>query len=45
VACPWRRHVSAGHVPDAFLQQVAGRYIVMQNSRLFERVRSPSATA
>jgi two-component system cell cycle response regulator len=34
------RHVAAGHVPDAFLQQVAGQaHIVMQNSRLFERVQ------
>jgi two-component system, cell cycle response regulator len=34
------RQVAAGHVPDAFLQQVAGQaHIVMQNSRLFERVQ------
>jgi diguanylate cyclase (GGDEF)-like protein len=33
------RHV-AGHVPDAFLQQVASQaHIVMQNSPLFERVQ------
>jgi two-component system cell cycle response regulator len=34
------RQVAPGHVPDAFLQQVAGQaHIVMQNSRLFERVQ------